>query len=99
MFNYYCHSLNYKIERDELFSFNFNDVNNYENTTLKREIDKWNNFSSVLRKQNRELFNKMLQSSYKYSTAINVKGEQFSTESLIMSLLFEQYKIQLIITK
>ncbi len=34
----------------------------------------------------------MLQSSYKYSNAINAKGEQFSIESLIMSLLFEQYK-------
>jgi hypothetical protein len=96
LFNYYCHSLNYKIERDELFSFNFNDVNNYENTTLKREIEKWINFSSVLRKQNREIFKEMLQSAYKYSKAINAKGEQFSTESLIMSLLLEQYKIKLI---
>ena len=52
------------------------------------------NFSSVLRKQNRELFNEMLQSSYKYSSAIKAKGENFVTESLIMSLLLEQqYKI------
>jgi hypothetical protein len=45
------------------------------------------------KKQNRGLFKEMLQSSYKYSNAINVKGEQFSIESLIMSLLFEQYKL------
>ncbi len=37
----------------------------------------------------------MLQSSYKYSNAINAKGEEYSTESLIMSLLFEQYKIRI----
>jgi len=36
----------------------------------------------------------MLQSSYKYSNAINAKGEQFSTESLIISILFEQDKIK-----
>jgi uncharacterized protein YdaT len=36
--------------------------------------EKWKNFSSVLRKQNGKLFNEMLQSSYKYSSAINVKG-------------------------
>ncbi len=38
----------------------------------------------------------MLQSSYKYSNAVNAKGEEYATESLIMSLLFEQYKIKLI---
>ncbi|MGE5862710.1 MAG: hypothetical protein ACM31H_02975 [Nitrososphaerales archaeon] len=82
------------------FSSNFNDINidnktsNNDTIILKEEMDKWNNFSSVLRKHNQELFNEMLQSSYKYSSAINVKGEQFSTESLIMSLLFEQYKIK-----
>ena len=52
-----------------------------------------NNFA-ILRKPNIELFKEMLQLSYKYSNAINAKGEQSSTESLIMSILFEQYKIQ-----
>ncbi|HEX2408613.1 MAG TPA: hypothetical protein VHJ38_15525 [Nitrososphaeraceae archaeon] len=54
--------------------------------------EKWKNFSSVLRKQNGKLFNEMLQSSYKYF-AINAKGEEYSTESLIMSLLLEQYRL------
>jgi hypothetical protein len=40
------------------------------------------------------MFKEMLQSSHKYSNAINAKDEQFSTESLIMSLLLEQYKIK-----
>lgn len=62
------------------------------NTILKREIEKWNNYSSVLRKLNRILFEEMLQSSYKYSDSINAKGDQFSTESLLLSLVFEQDK-------
>ena len=69
--------------------------NGNNNTILKREIEKWNNFSSVLRKHNREIFKEMLQSSYKYSNAINAKGEEYSTESLIMSLLLEQYKMMM----
>jgi hypothetical protein len=32
----------------------------------------------------------MLQSSYKYSNAIDAKGEIYATESLIMSLMLEQ---------
>jgi polyhydroxyalkanoate synthesis regulator protein len=43
-----------------------------------------------LRKPNRDLFNQMLQSSYKYSSVIDAKGENNATESLLMSLLFEQ---------
>ena len=34
----------------------------------------------------------MLETAYKYSESINAKGEQFSTESLVKFLLFEQYK-------
>ena len=62
----------YKVLKEKKFdksfsSSDFDDENNkdIENSnnniiTLKREIEKWNNFSSVLRKQNRELFNEML---------------------------------------
>jgi hypothetical protein len=34
----------------------------------------------------------MLKSAYKYSGAIEAKGENYSTQSLLMSLIFEQYK-------
>ena len=73
--------------------------NNYNNNSaiLQRKLDKWDSFSSILRKPNRDLFNRMLQSSYKYSNAIDAKGEQFLTESLIISLLVEQHKIKKII--
>ena len=49
-----------------------------------------------MRKQNRELFEQMLQSSYKYSDAINAKGKEFSTESQLISLIFDQHKMLLI---
>ena len=71
------------------------DYNNIDSTILKQEIDKWYNFSFVLRKKNRILFEEMLQSSYKYSSAIDVRGKENSTESLFMTLIFEQYKILL----
>jgi hypothetical protein len=51
-----------------------------------------NNFLFVLRKQNRELLEQMLQSSYKYSDAINAKGKEFSTESQLISLIFDNTK-------
>ena len=47
----------------------------------------------MLRKQNRILFEEMLQTSYKYSDTINAKGEQYSTESLLLSLIFDQHKL------
>ena len=45
-----------------------------------------------MRKKNRILFEEMLQSSYKYSSSIDAKGKENSTESLFMTLIFEQYK-------
>jgi hypothetical protein len=63
---------------------------NHNSIILKRELDKWETYSDILRKPNRDLFNQMLQSSYKYSNAIDAKGENNATESLLMSLLFEQ---------
>ena len=85
-------------DKDLLAATNFKkDINNIDNNNiiLKREIDKWNNYSLVLRKPNRILLNEMLQSSYKYSNAINAKGKEFSTESLFVSLIFDQHKILL----
>jgi len=80
------------IDKDYTTTADFKkDINN--TLLLKREIDKWNKYSFVLRKQNRILFEEMLQSSYKYSDAINAKGEQYSTESLLLSLIFDQHKL------
>ena len=68
------------------------DNNNTNSTILKQELEKWYNFSFVLRKKNRILFEEMLQSSYKYSSSIDVRGKENFTESLFMTLIFEQYK-------
>ena len=67
--------------------------NNYNSIILQKELDKWKTYSDILRKPNRDLFNQMLQSSYKYSNAIDAKGENYATESVLISLMFEQYKI------
>ena len=69
--------------------------NNRNPIILLNELEKWKTYSDILRKPNRDLFNQMLQSSNKYSDAIDAKGENYVTESLIMSLLLEQqYKIK-----
>ncbi len=67
--------------------------NNHNSIILQKELDKWKTYSDILRKPNRDLCNQMLRSSYKYSNAINAKGENYATESLLMTLLLEQYKI------
>ena len=79
---------------DNLSKDDNNDIYDYniDSTILKQELDKWYNFSFVLRKKNSILFEDMLQSSYKYSRAIDVRGKENSTESLFMTLIFEQYK-------
>ena len=87
----------YKIlteKSDDINNDDDDDEYNINNNSiiLQQELDKWNNYSSILRKSNRNLFKEMLRSSYKYSNAINAKGEHFSTESLFMSLIFEQHK-------
>ena len=79
---------------DNLSKDDNNDIYDYniDSTILKQELDKWYNFTFVLRKKNRILFEDMLRSSYKYSRAIDVRGKENSTESLFMTLIFEQYK-------
>jgi hypothetical protein len=87
----------YKLLKEKSFGKNYESNLNEENNSsiiLKREIDKWNSFASIFKKLNRELFKEMLEAAYKYSNSINARDEQSSTESLIISILFEQYKIQ-----
>jgi hypothetical protein len=62
---------------------------------LTKEIESWRSFvDSLSSKEDRELFNNMLNDCYKYATAINAKGEPFPTEPLIMALLLlSQHKM------
>ena len=71
------------------------DENQNNSIILQRELEKWKTYSDILRKPNRDLFNQMIQSIYKYSNAIDAKGKEFSTESLIISLIFDQHKMML----
>jgi hypothetical protein len=60
---------------------------------LAKEIQSWRAFADSLHADNRELFMNMLNDCYKYAAAINVKGEPFPSEPLIMALLLSQYKM------
>ncbi|MGH9972493.1 MAG: hypothetical protein ACRD93_01200 [Nitrososphaeraceae archaeon] len=60
---------------------------------LAREVESWRGFADALREEDRELFLRMLDECYQYIYSINSKGEYFSSESLLMSLVFVQHKI------
>jgi hypothetical protein len=62
---------------------------------LTKEIESWKSFGdSFSSKEDRELFEKMLNDCYKYAAAaINAKGEPFPAEPLIMTLMFSQHKM------
>ena len=61
---------------------------------LTKEIQSWTAFvDSLSSKEDRELFKTMLNDCYKYSAAINAKGEPFPAEPLIMALLLSQHKM------
>src|SRR5215204_5684462 len=67
-----------------------------EEILTKEEIELWKSFVVSLSstEEDRELFEKMLNDCYKYSAAINAKGQPFPAEPLIMDLLLlSQHKM------
>jgi hypothetical protein len=64
-----------------------------EDDILDKEIESWKSFEYALREENAILFNKMLEEIREYSKAVNVKGQAYSTESLLMALIFQQQKM------
>jgi hypothetical protein len=67
-----------------------------EDILTKEEITSWKSFrDSLSSKEDRELFEKMhLNDCYKYTAAINAKGEPFPSEPLITALLLlSQHKM------
>ena len=60
---------------------------------LTKEIQTWSGFADALREEDRVLFLRMLEQCYQYVDSINSKGEYYSTESLLVSLVFVQHKI------
>jgi hypothetical protein len=67
-------------------------TNEKENILIK-EIESWSKFEYALREEDRLLFNKMLnecQQKEEYAKAFKAKGAYNSTESLFMTLIFQQ---------
>jgi len=64
-----------------------------ENDILDKEIESWKSFEYALREENAILFNKMLEEIQEHSKAVAVKGQAYSTESLLMALIFQQQKM------
>ena len=60
---------------------------------LTKEIQAWSGFADALREEDRVLFLRMLEQCYQYVDSINSKGEYYSTESMLVSLVFVQHKI------
>jgi hypothetical protein len=61
---------------------------------LTKEIESWKGFANSLSsKEDRELFQNMLNDCYKYAAAINAKGQPFPAEPLIMALMLLQHKM------
>jgi hypothetical protein len=60
---------------------------------LTQEIESWKGFADCLCEEDRVLFLQILDECYQYINSINSKGEYFSTESVLMSLVFVQHKI------
>ncbi len=61
---------------------------------LTKEIESWRNYSDCLLQKDRDLFKEMLTNCYQYTPSINAKGKEYSTESLLMTILFELYKLK-----
>ena len=60
---------------------------------LDKEIESWKGFEYALREENMTLFNRVLNNKEEYADYMNARGENFSTEALFMSLIYEQQKM------
>ena len=60
---------------------------------LAREIESWKAFGESLREEDRKIFDQMIQQCYIHIEAINVKGEPYTTEALMMSLILTQHQM------
>lgn len=60
---------------------------------LKEEIKTWSDFGEILRSNDRELFYQMLNECQIYESCAAAKGSNMSTESLLISIIFNQQKI------
>ena len=59
---------------------------------IMEELESWRGFGDALRAEDRELFTEMLRECYEYVPPMHAKASPFSTEALLMSILFAQHK-------
>jgi hypothetical protein len=55
--------------------------------------DTWTSFGNILRNENRIIFHQMLEDIKTYSESAKSKGENFSFESMCMTLIIQQQKM------
>jgi hypothetical protein len=60
---------------------------------VTEELESWSMFSELLRKNDRELFQRMLRECLEYRQGMQTKGRSFSTESLLLTMAFIQQKM------
>ena len=60
---------------------------------LSKEIQSWKGFGDSLREEDREIFNNMIKHCYRHIKAINSKGEPYTTEAMLMSLVLSQHQM------
>ena len=60
---------------------------------LSKEIESWKAFGDSLREEDKKIFDTMIKQCYKHINAINSKGEPYTTESLMMSLILTQQQM------
>ena len=60
---------------------------------LSDEIKSWESFGEILRSNDRELFFQMLNECKVYESGAAAKGSMLSSESLLMSIIFNQQKM------
>ena len=62
-------------------------------SAIDREIENWQKFSYALRKENREMFEKMMSEAKEYSAAFDNAPANETTEALLLTLILRQQEI------
>jgi hypothetical protein len=68
-------------------------LDDHSDEILKEEIKTWTEFGETLRSNDRKLFFQMLNECQIYKCGAAAKGSNMSTESLLISIIFNQQKI------
>jgi hypothetical protein len=70
-----------------------NSIDDHLYKILKEEIKTWNSFGEALRLNDKKLFFQMLKDCQIYESGAAAQGSNMSTESHLISIIFNQQKI------